>query len=51
MNKAEIMKEFRELQELIKVADFPDEVGFMLTKQLVINTELKLKELKENENS
>jgi hypothetical protein len=51
MNKAEIMKEFKFSQHSILNADLTDETKFILTKRLVINTELKLKELKENENS
>jgi len=49
MNKAEIMKEFREKQSVISLSYYSDEKKFKATKQLVIDTELKLKELKEND--
>lgn len=45
------MKEFRSVQYGVVNSSLSDEAKFTLTKQLVIDTELKLKELRENENS
>lgn len=47
MSKAEIMKEFKFKQQGILLSSLVDETKFILTKRLVIKTELKLKELKE----
>jgi len=49
MNKAEIMKEFRELQERISNNSWTDRIKFEAAKQLVADTEVLLKELKEND--